>query len=74
MVRPGTAQTLTALVRVPSNLTGSITLPNQLSEAGRIEVVTLDTLINLFFHKMFPGYEVAGSGRVPDHSRQRNRN
>ena len=62
MVRPGTAQTLTALVRVPSNLDRFITLPNQLSEAGRIEVVTLDTLINLFFHKMFPGYEVAGSG------------
>jgi polyphosphate kinase len=62
MVRPGTAQTLTALVRVPSNLDRFITLPGQLTEAGRIEVVTLDTLINLFFHKMFPGYEVAGSG------------
>ena len=62
MVRPGTTQTLTALVRVPANLDRFITLPNQLSEAGRVEVVTLDTLINLFFHKMFPGYEVAGSG------------
>jgi polyphosphate kinase len=62
MVRPGTTQTLTALVRVPSNLDRFITLPSQLSEAGRIEVVTIDTLINLFFHKMFPGYEVAGSG------------
>ena len=29
---------------------------------GRIEVVTIDTLINLCLHKMFPGYEVAGSG------------
>ena len=24
--------------------------------------MTIDTLINLFLHKMFPGYEVAGSG------------
>lgn len=60
--RPGTSQTLTALVRVPSNLDRFITLPGDLTEEGRIEVVTIDTLINIFFHKMFPGYEVAGSG------------
>ena len=62
MVRPGTTSTLTALVRVPSNLDRFITLPADLTEDGRIEVVTIDTIINLFFHKMFPGYEVAGSG------------
>ncbi len=62
MVRPGTTSTLTALVRVPSNLDRFITLPAELTEDGRIEVVTIDTIINLFFHKMFPGYEVAGSG------------
>ena len=60
--RPGTSQTLTALVRVPANLDRFITLPAELTEQGRIEVVTIDTLINIFFHKMFPGYEVAGSG------------
>jgi polyphosphate kinase len=62
MVRPGTSTTLSALVRVPSNLDRFITLPPSLTEGGRIEVVTVDTLVNLFFHKMFPGYEVAGSG------------
>jgi polyphosphate kinase len=62
MVRPGTTSTLTALVRVPGNLDRFISLPPSLTEEGRIEVVTIDTLINLFFHKMFPGYEVAGSG------------
>ena len=62
MVRPGTTSTLTALVRVPGNLDRFITLPAELTEDGRIEVVTIDTIINLFFHKMFPGYEVAGSG------------
>jgi polyphosphate kinase len=62
MIRPGTTATLTALVRVPGNMDRFITLPNDLSEDGRIEVVTIDTIINLFFHKMFPGYEVAGSG------------
>jgi len=60
--RPNTSQTLTALVRVPANLDRFITLPAELTEQGRIEVVTIDTLINIFFHKMFPGYEVAGSG------------
>ena len=60
--QPNTAQTLTALVRVPANLDRFITLPADLAESGRIEVVTIDTLINIFFHRMFPGYEVAGSG------------
>ncbi|HZY68384.1 MAG TPA: RNA degradosome polyphosphate kinase, partial [Devosia sp.] len=59
LARPGSATTLTALVRVPSNLDRFITLPTGLSSEGRIEVVTIDTLINLFLHKMFPGYEVA---------------
>jgi polyphosphate kinase len=62
LTRPGSTQTLTALVRVPSNLDRFITLPSGLVSEGRIEVVTIDTLINLFLHKMFPGYEVAGSG------------
>ncbi|MEO8756853.1 MAG: RNA degradosome polyphosphate kinase [Devosia sp.] len=62
LIRPGSTQTLTALVRVPSNLDRFITLPSGLATEGRVEVVTIDTLINLFLHKMFPGYEVAGSG------------
>jgi polyphosphate kinase len=62
MVRPGTTSTLNALVRVPGNLDRFITLPAGLTEQGRIEVVTVDTLVNLFFEKMFPGYEVTGSG------------
>lgn len=62
MIRPGTTSTLTALVRVPGNLDRFITLPSDLTEHSRIEVVTIDTVINLFFHKMFPGYEVSGSG------------
>jgi len=60
--RPGSTQTLTALVRVPSNLDRFITLPSGLTSEGRIEVVTIDTLINMFLHKMFPGYEVGGAG------------
>ncbi len=55
-------QTLTALVRVPSNIERFVTLPGELSINGRIEVVTVETLINLFISKMFPGYAVAGSG------------
>jgi polyphosphate kinase len=62
LVRPGTTQTLTALVRVPSNLDRFVTLPKDLALDSRVEVVTIDTLINLFITKMFPGYEVAGAG------------
>jgi polyphosphate kinase len=62
MVRPNSAQTLTALVRVPANLDRFIVLPGSLATEGRVEVVTIDTVIDLFFHKLFPGYEVSGSG------------
>lgn len=62
MVRPGSSAMLSALVRVPSNLDRFIRLPSSLTDGGRIEVVTVDTLVNLFFHKMFPGYEITGSG------------
>jgi polyphosphate kinase len=62
MVRPGTTQTLTALVRVPSNLDRFVTLPKDLTLESRVEVVTIDTMINLFITKMFPGYEVTGAG------------
>ncbi len=62
LVRPGTTQTLTALVRVPSNLDRFVTLPKDLTLESRVEVVTIDTLINLFITKMFPGYEVTGAG------------
>jgi polyphosphate kinase len=53
---------LTALVRIPSNLDRFINLPGSLASEGRSEVVTIDTLVKLFFHKMFPGHEVVGSG------------
>jgi len=53
---------LIALIRVPANLDRFITLPSSLVSEGRIEVVTIETVINLFVHKMFPGYEIAGSG------------
>jgi len=62
MVRPNSSATHTALVRVPGNLDRFVTLPSSLTAEGRIEVVTIDTIINLFFSKMYPGYEVAGSG------------
>jgi polyphosphate kinase len=60
--RPDSDQPLTALVRIPGNLDRFITLPNGLVSEGRTEVVTIDTLVKLFFHKMFPGHEVVGSG------------
>lgn len=60
--RPNSDQNLTALVRIPGNLDRFINLPTTLVSEGRSEVVTIDTLVKLFFHKMFPGHEVVGSG------------
>lgn len=60
--RPNSDQYLTALVRIPSNLDRFINLPTGLVSEGRTEVVAIDTLVKLFFHKMFPGHEVVGSG------------
>ncbi|WP_248305291.1 MULTISPECIES: RNA degradosome polyphosphate kinase [unclassified Devosia] len=60
--RPNSEVPLTALVRIPSNLDRFINLPTGLVSDGRSEVVTIDTLVKLFFHKMFPGHEVVGSG------------
>ncbi|MCP8882215.1 RNA degradosome polyphosphate kinase [Devosia sp. XJ19-1] len=60
--RPNSDEHLTALVRIPGNLDRFINLPSGLVSEGRSEVVTIDTLIKLFFHKMFPGHEVVGSG------------
>ncbi|HEV7293346.1 MAG TPA: polyphosphate kinase 1, partial [Devosia sp.] len=62
MRRPDSDLPLTALVRIPSNLDRFINLPTGLVSDGRTEVVTIDTLVKLFFHKMFPGHEVVGSG------------
>ncbi|WP_431021486.1 RNA degradosome polyphosphate kinase [Devosia alba] len=60
--RPDSDQPLTALVRIPGNLDRFINLPSSLVSEGRSEVVTIDTLVKLFFHKMFPGHLVVGSG------------
>ncbi|MGB3335775.1 MAG: RNA degradosome polyphosphate kinase [Devosia sp.] len=60
--RPDNDIPLTALVRIPGNLDRFINLPTGLVSEGRSEVVTIDTLVKLFFHKMFPGHEVVGSG------------
>lgn len=53
---------LVALVRMPANINRFVELPSNLTGGRRIEFVTIETLVNLFFHKMFPGYKILGSG------------
>ena len=60
--RPGSYDRMTALIRVPSNMDRFITLPPDLSADRRIELVTIDSVVGLFFHQLFPGYDVVGSG------------
>lgn len=56
------AERLLALVRIPGNLDRFINLPSDLTTERRNELVTIETLVNMFFHKMFPGYKILGSG------------
>lgn len=60
--RPGTYDRLTALIRVPSNIDRFVSLPSDLTAERRIELVTIDTIVGLFFHQLFPGYDVMGKG------------
>ncbi|MCF4099864.1 RNA degradosome polyphosphate kinase [Maritalea mediterranea] len=60
--QPGADHMLTALVRVPQNMERFIFLPQDLTTGKRIEMVAIETLINLFFERMFPNYEVVGAG------------
>ncbi len=53
---------LTALVRLPSNVDRFITLPEYDSDGGVVELVTVESLIRLFFQRMFPGYSIQGAG------------
>ncbi|HHG90674.1 MAG TPA: RNA degradosome polyphosphate kinase [Devosia sp.] len=51
-----------ALVRIPANLDRFVTLPQELSEGDRTELVTIETIVTLSFESMFPGQQIIGSG------------
>ncbi|MCD7061142.1 RNA degradosome polyphosphate kinase [Pelagibacterium sp. HS1C4-1] len=53
---------LNALVRIPANLDRFIKLPTHAISDRRVEMVTVETMVKVFFHKIFPGYTVVGSG------------
>ncbi|WP_404406583.1 RNA degradosome polyphosphate kinase [Pelagibacterium halotolerans] len=53
---------LNALVRIPANLDRFIKLPTDAISDRRVEMVTVETMVKVFFHKIFPGYTVVGSG------------
>jgi polyphosphate kinase len=50
---------MAALLRLPVALRRYILLPEY---KGRSQFIALETLVNLFIGKLFPGYEVKGSG------------
>ena len=60
--REGDARRMMALVRLPNNLDRFVTLPAELSDNKRTEMVTIEKVISLSFDHMFPGYQVLGSG------------
>lgn len=60
--RPNSSERMTALLRVPTNLDRFVALPSSLVSERRIELVTIDTIVGLFFDQLFPGYDIVGSG------------
>jgi polyphosphate kinase len=49
-------------VRVPANVERFVQIPDDLTAGRQTEMVTIETLVNMFFQGMFPGYEILGSG------------
>lgn len=62
LVSQSDGRKLTALIRLPSNVDRFIRLPAVIETEGRTELITIETLIRLFFHRVFPGYDIAGTG------------
>ncbi len=50
---------MTALLRLPPALDRFIRLPD---DRNTIRYITLEDVVNLFIHRLYPGYEVQGSG------------
>ncbi len=50
---------MTALLRLPPALDRFVRLPD---DAGTIRYITLEDVANVFIHRLYPGYEVQGSG------------
>ena len=50
---------MTALLRLPPALDRFIRLPDA---NGFIRYITLEDVVNIFIHRLYPGYEVKGSG------------
>ena len=62
LTRPESQENLMALVRLHGNIDRFIQLPPNLTKDRRIEIVTIETLVNMFIHTMFPGYKIVNSG------------
>ncbi|ULR46558.1 RNA degradosome polyphosphate kinase [Rhizobium sp. K102] len=50
---------MTALLRLPPALDRFVRLPD---DANTIRYITLEDVANIFIHRLYPGYEVQGSG------------
>ncbi|ANL39971.1 UNVERIFIED_ORG: polyphosphate kinase [Rhizobium esperanzae] len=50
---------MTALLRLPPALDRFVRLPD---DASTIRYITLEDVANIFIHRLYPGYEVQGSG------------
>ena len=59
LTRKRDGKTVTALLPVPQQLTRFVRLP---SEGGAARFISLEAVIGLYLHRLFPGHTVIGSG------------
>jgi polyphosphate kinase len=59
LVNKNTREQMTALLRLPPALDRFVRLPDP---SNVIRYITLEDVVNIFIHRLYPGYEVQGSG------------
>jgi polyphosphate kinase len=59
LTRKRDAKTTTALLPIPSQLQRFVRLPD---ESGMARFISLENVLELYLHRLFPGHSVAGSG------------
>ncbi|ESR23513.1 RNA degradosome polyphosphate kinase [Lutibaculum baratangense] len=64
LLRPDDGRVMRALVRMPLKIDRFVSLPGRQSDGGQpvVRFIRLETVVELFISKLFPGYQIRGGG------------